>query len=141
MSRISQSDDESTNSPMYIAGFFSFYKNCIINVYCVTFFLFQNEKKNLHNSCYILCCVFKNKKKENVFKTIISRVVFPMQAYSVCFFPFFVLQKMIAMFSRIFMVNGFFFFFFFFLVINVLLRSTKYQIHQFWLNQTFRILF
>lgn len=95
MSRISQSDDESTNSPMYIAVFFSFYKNCIINVYCVTFFLFfrMRKKKTLHNSCYILCCVFKNKKKENVLKTIISKVVFPMQAYSVCFFSLFCATK------------------------------------------------
>lgn len=83
MSRISQSDEKSSNSPMYIAVFFSFYKNCIINVYCFFLSFFRMRKKTLHNSCYILCCVFKNKKKENVLKTIILKVVFPMQAYSV----------------------------------------------------------
>lgn len=137
MSRISQSEEKSTNSPMYIAVFFSFDKNCIINVYCVSFSFFQNERKP-YIIVVIFYVLFKKKKKENVSKTIILKVVFPMQAYSVLYsalFPCFVLQRIIVMFSKIIMVNAFF------SVINVLLHSAKYHIHQFWLNQTFRFLF
>lgn len=68
MSRISQSDDESTNSPMYIAVFFSFYKNCIINVYCVTFFLFfRMRKKKPYIIVVIFYVVFLKTKRKKMF--------------------------------------------------------------------------
>lgn len=88
MSRISQFDDESTNSPMYIAVFFSFYKNCIINVYCVTFFFFRMRKKP-----YIIVVIFyvvflKTKRKKMFLKQLFQRLYSQCKHIQSAFFPF-----------------------------------------------------
>lgn len=90
MIRISQFNDESTNSPMYIAVFLfilqELYHKCILCFFCH----FSEWEKNLHLSCYLLHCVFFKQKDRKCF---ISKVVFPAQAYSV-------LYSFFAMFSR-----------------------------------------
>jgi len=111
MSRISQSDDESTNSPMYITVFFSFYKKLYHKCILCYFFSFSEWEKKHYIIVVIFYVVFlKTKRKKMFLKQLFQRLYSQCKHIQSASPPFFVLQKkMIAMFSRIFMVNGFFF--------------------------------
>lgn len=87
--------------------FLLFYKNFIINVYCVSFSFFR-IRNPLPKSCYILRCVFKNKKIEMFIKQLFEKLYSQCKHIQYFILPFFI-QRMITMFNRIILVKNFLF--------------------------------
>lgn len=68
--------------------FLLFYKNFIINVYCVSFSFFR-IRNSLPKSCYILRCVFKNKKIEMFIKQLFEKLYSQCKHIQYFILPFF----------------------------------------------------